>query len=668
MNLDDTTSEKYKNYVKNYEKSLTNYKSVKTSLDSIAKPDTDIGKINNVAIIVNKIVTHTYNFVELYSLHEYDKNKSLPEINTILIKTIMKVIGVKDTRGSKAKPETLALKERLQTFYDDEYKQLLGDDMKLCFTHLNTVLDYESVDIITNIENHIKEHFIDCLFRYINVIVEKKKMEETIKTEFVSTNKLVKIVLDTYRKNLKHFKFNLINHKTKYNKVIFESYKAKLIKDILPEITNEPLQKQINANPYAFLKSMIKMSKEIELKNQKTFSCFPLRTSAIPKYIRIDTTSLIHILFPKNANSGFYLKNNNTKLYQHEIWNMFFKVNSKAFQDKNYTFNNSIVTDGLGCSILFIRNNLYNPLKKSKPRAYRKPFNYKNERYVDDLTDAEKEICKLKTQTGIDPGKEDLIYATNGLKKVTGKNKDKERIITFRYSQNQRRKETKSKKYKKIIEKDKKNVKINGQLITQIESQLSNFNSKTCNYSAFKDYIREKNRINSILQPYYEKKLYRQLKWYSYINKQRTESRMINNFERIFGNSDKTIIYIGDFSQKHQMKHKEPTKGKSFRKLFKNAGYTLYLVNEFNTSKKSFIDGGEMEKFRSRKNPKPWKHSESRQVHGLLRSKNVPVNNNLKQVLMNRDLNGSMNILNKAKCIINNIPIPAYLCRTKKAK
>ena len=49
------------------------------------------------------------------------------------------------------------------------------------------------------------------------------------------------------------------------------------------------------------------------------------------------------------------------------------------------------------------------------------------------------------------------------------------------------------------------------------------------------------------------------------------------------------------------MKNHEPTKGKSFRRLFKNCSYKTYLVDEYNTSKKSYVNGTELEKFKKRK-------------------------------------------------------------------
>ena len=109
-------------------------------------------------------------------------------------------------------------------------------------------------------------------------------------------------------------------------------------------------------------------------------------------------------------------------------------------------------------------------------------------------------------------------------------------------------------------------------------------------------------------------------------------------------------------------KNQEPTKGKSIRRLFKRNGYKLFLIDEYRTSCRSFINGEEMEKFQKRRNPKPNK-SNIKLCHGLLRSKNVSNNNS--RVIMNRDFNGSMNILNKGLCEIANKEIPKWLKREK---
>ena len=260
---------------------------------------------------------------------------------------------------------------------------------------------------------------------------------------------------------------------------------------------------------------------------------------------------------------------------------------------------------------------------------------------------------------GIDAGKCDLIYCVDDASKDA---------TTFRYSQDQRRKETKMKKYKNIILAMKTN-KIQDKTIIDYETELSHYNKKTLDITKFKEYLQAKNRINHILFGFYRKDLFRKLKFGKYINIKRNEQKMINNFKKTFGKPEEVVICIGDWEQKKQMKFKEPTIGKGMRTLFRKNNYKVFLVDEFRTSCKcSNCDGGVCEKFRVVKNPKPipkknkenpkkeTKYDEMRLIHGLLRCKNGCG-------LWNRDRNGSSNIYKIAKNAINNIERPSYLCR-----
>ena len=449
------------------------------------------------------------------------------------------------------------------------------------------------------------------------------------------------------------------------------------IRKMFPENTkvtkSQTLIYSIHKDPIKFLPMLIKMSNDIVNKGQKTFNCFPLRTEIKPKYITLDTVAIIYILFPdKLKKKGYYLTDGNTKKYAHKIWNFFFKIDKKFFTKKKYRFHYQISTDGVGCSILLIRNDLYDPIKTKKIRNIKKPKNYREDMFVSYLNDNQKNNFKNYSIIGIDPGKDDLIYATNGDTKVIKKQHETRGLIskhvttTFRYSQNQRRKETKVKKYAKIIETDKKKNKFNNNSVKELETQLSEYNSKDCLYKSTKNFIKKKNEINSYLLEYYEKKLYRKLKWYGFINRQRSEANMLKRFRKIFGDYNNTLVCMGDYGQKCHMKFKEPTKGKGLRKLFKSVGYNVLLVDEYNSSCRSFITGEENEKFRERINPRPWK-TNVRKQHGLLRTKYVP-NNKSKCILTNRDFNGSMNILKRAHCTINNLVLPTWLKRKKEEK
>jgi len=173
----------------------------------------------------------------------------------------------------------------------------------------------------------------------------------------------------------------------------------------------------------------------------------------------------------------------------------------------------------------------------------------------------------------------------------------------------------------------------------------------------FKEYCKKKNEINKKVIDFYSKKIFRKLKLNGYMNRKKSEQRMIKNFEKIFGNKNEVIVCVGDFEQKQHMKYKEPTKGKSIRDLFRNNGYELYLIDEFRTSCKCSKCGKDNEKFMTRKSPKPYKNH-TILVHGLIRCKSC-------SKLWNRDCNGATNIYKIAENIINNQERPDYLCRKK---
>ena len=669
--------DKEKKHINRYTNFKTSYTTVKTSLKSIIKDVSVIEKINEAVIRTNKIIIHTYNFLKLYCLYNLDQNDQLPIINKKLINTISKVLCEENAKGRKPTDETSKLKNTLTKFYNEHYKSLIFNEEVLTYTHLNTVLDYESVNMITVIQNHIQNHFYDFFNRYINVITHSQKKIDSIKKNNDLNKGQKELQVKEHRSDIRKLKKDLLNNENNC-KNKYDNIKIKVRNTLFPKLKNkDTIMTIVNKNPINVLKTLIKMSVEIENKHEKTFGCFPLRKNIIPKYITIDTTTVVHLLLGQNINGktrNEITRNGNIISMRDKIWSTIFKIDKKVFNnysnkrnkykvifDTNYVFNNQISTNGVSCSILQIRQDLYDPFRAVKIKNVKKPKEYRSEKYIDDFTNEEKEQYKNYNIVGIDPGKEDLIYATNGYTIQTEKGKHK--TTTFRYSQNQRRKETKSKKYMKILDNDKKEtLTLLNKSVKKVESELSIYNGKSCIYNNVKRYIEAKNMTNYYLMSYYEKYLYRKLKWYSYINKQKSEAIMINNFKKKFGDKDNTLVCFGDWEQKKHMKFKEPTIGKGTRTIFRKAGYIVPLVYEGNTSAKSFLNGKETEKFRRRRNPRPWK-TDIKLWHGLLRFNTAPNNEPSKYILVNRDFNGSMNIRKIAVCHLNNEDRPAYLCK-----
>ena len=350
--------------------------------------------------------------------------------------------------------------------------------------------------------------------------------------------------------------------------------------------------------------------------------------------------TLVHLLMTKSqGNKSAYLTEGNLKRNEDKIWEFFFRTERKCFHKKHYEFHHMIETDGISCSLLLLRKDL---IGKRLP-TMKKGIN--NEEYIDEIKDYTS--LQNKKIVAIDPGKCDLIYCVDA---------DNKEANTFRYSQDQRRKETKKKKYAKI-QLELKQEKIHGKPIIEWETELSKMNKKTLDITKFKAYIQKKSEINGRLIAFYEKYIFRKLRLQSYRNTKTSEQRMLNNFKRIFGNEKEVVVCFGDYEQKQQMKYKEATKGKGMRILFRKAGFQTYLVDEFRTSCKcSKCEGGSCIKNMVMKNPRPYRTGNVI-VHGLICCKNGCG-------YWNRDVNGATNIYKIASNAINNKARPNYLSRS----
>jgi hypothetical protein len=94
----------------------------------------------------------------------------------------------------------------------------------------------------------------------------------------------------------------------------------------------------------------------------------------------------------------------------------------------------------------------------------------------------------------------------------------------------------------------------------------------------------------------------------------------------------------------NNMKGVEPVICRKFKKIFKNAGYETYLINEFRTSKLCNCCHQEIEPFLERKShkPKDIKNGKNITVHGLLHHSGVKPSC---EIIHNRDKNAVHNML-----------------------
>ncbi|MEB3202793.1 MAG: hypothetical protein VKK05_08285 [Synechococcus sp.] len=585
------------------------YKTNKTSLKSIVRSPEIQEKLMDVVLTAHNMMRHTTQFLKLYLLHCYETKKPIPELTVTFLVNVMKCLCIKtENRGKKPSDATLKQKAPLIAFFKEHYAPLMTET--ITYTHMANIMSYLAQDILTSYENNIKQNFVSYIERFVNVYYDHK---EKIKT---------------MTKEEKHM---FMNGLRKIKVAIMDRTNEDIPQDLQPHIPflfpnrklRECLRYDLKCSPQDYIPCMIHMMKFVEAKEKIIFKIFPLRTSMIPNYVPLDTATVIQLFVERGKhcmNKGQLLTNGNLVKYQSQIWSWFFQTHKGAFKhkEKEYSFAHRIVTDGEGVSILFETKT---PVKESKK------VKDTTEAYLTDFTDLS--IFNGKNPIAVDPGHSDLIFCN-------GKNLHGE-MQHFRYTQDQRRKETKANKYRNIHQELKKKTMVVGKTIEAWETELSAFNSKTVSFAKFQEYIKLRNAIYQKVHSFYEQKVFLRLKWYSFINRKRTEQRMINHFQSIYGKPEDAVVFFGDYEQFKHRKYREPVIGKGLRTIFRKAGYTVILVDEFRTSCTCFACNGECETFRKCNNPKPWKKDTIITRHGLLSCKNC-------SRLWNRDVNGSLNI------------------------
>jgi hypothetical protein len=119
----------------------------------------------------NQIVIHTYQFLRLWILQKYNNKIEIPQITKDTIKMVFKSL-IKEGRGPKSKGNNSKLLDEFNKFYEEQYKNL-GIIEKLDGSYLSHILDNQSIDMLTNLENNIKLHFYKYVNRFVNSCFKK---------------------------------------------------------------------------------------------------------------------------------------------------------------------------------------------------------------------------------------------------------------------------------------------------------------------------------------------------------------------------------------------------------------------------------------------------------------------------------------------------------------
>lgn len=635
----------------------------------------------------HKLVIQTYQFIRLWILKKYNEKKDIPEISENTIKMAFIILSGKEQKeqkeqteqkkaGPKPKGENADLLTEFEKFYKEEYKEL--EYAKISALNLSQILCYMATDMLTNIENNIKLNFISYVKRFVNSSFRKEHnqiLENAEKNTKTETRKEL-------NKDLYEIKQDLLNNTLVSNNKYHEWINKQKI-NIFPKEYKNSYEFDVQNNPQNYIKCMIYMCLELEKNETKSFQFFPLRTQIIPKYIPIDTKTIVELFIKENKKD--YL--DNIEKYKKDLWTSLFNLEDQIFKQKEYTFDYRISTDCMAVSIQLLKKcyveksetkklnmkNKKNEIKekcKDMPQADKEKYKKELEKkkkgdeekrkllikekkdkekenfkklskdeqnkikekikeeqkkkrdefsYLEDLNDDELEELKNANLVYVDPGKRTLLMMMNNEGKF------------LNYTNKTYMTKIKRLKYQRLLAnyRDK-------QQIAEIENELKDYNSKTCNYDKFKDYIKNKNKINNKLMQKYENEKFRKYKWYGYINKKKAETNLINTIKKTFNNDKKQLptLIFGDWSIGKQMKNFISTPNIGLKRKL-NEYFTIYSIDEFRTSLLNYKTEQINENIYL-----PDKNGEIRKIHSIL---TYQMENN-RMGCINRDKNSVKNM------------------------
>lgn len=537
---------------------------------------------------IHILADHASHALKFYIL----SSKEFPSITEEDIEAILYLIN----KGNNWSPRTenmKAIRNKLLP-YVTEYCRIVN------FVHPylkyeQQSINYLKVSMITNLKVNVQEHLVHMLMSYINLRLDVKKSLQDLPKKTKSTER------KEYQRHLRYLKSVYLLGTIPSSLDNWKQVERTLLEEIqtlnLPSVGNDnPLAYQVVIDPLSFFPAYCKLSNMYETHGFRQFNAIPLRRSFIQSHVRIDTIILYsHILCITRTEAESTLD------YKNTLWTKVCNLRTKAFKSrKGMVFDGSITTDGTSVSV-YLKHPQANKYGKRGGRKKSKEAKQAEVKqlYVENHLDTCK---KAKNIIVHDPNKRDIVYC-----------QDIDKRTVFRYTSNQRAKETGSREYAR----QRRTLKNESGIVT-IESQIPTH--KTMNLEAYTRYLVYRRDNRDSLTNFYRRPLHTKWKWKTFINTQKSESRLLNNMKKKYGKD--FIVVMGDWSDGGRTaRYQIPTKTRGWLKFYKQNGITCFLIDEFRTSSRCPECLSEVESdFKTRAHSRPWKRQEGKmeKVHGLL--------------------------------------------------
>lgn len=521
---------------------------------------------------------------------------------------------------------------------------------------LSNVIVFQSVDMATNAMNSPLVHYVDRLRQWVNVAFDVKAQVDAAQAQ-PGTKKERNARAAAVRAIFRNVKDDLLSDAEELkSEPQFHKWVVQQRIDLHPprHLEKGSVHYDVTVNPGDYLRQSIELTRRMQLAGAKGFHALPHRSSFVPGYITMDTRALSEVLGIKQDGRSL------TWDVKQDIWRKAgFCVDTRFFRrgvkgGSRYVFRHTLLTDGVGASVVLVRSDLHDMVHQVKDDGEKKLSNKARlnaakmrraglrcaealagkESYVG-VQHAAKWLAKGKRIVTVDPGVKDALYC--GEEKKGGDDK----LRTLRYTLAQRLRQSKRTRYKRLLKqvKEQHGVVHAGRTVDQCYSALGGdaHSCKTVDRDAYDAMLRERNIMLPAMAKHHadahlaegtygDGGIYRRLRWNAWVNRQRADDAFMQRFRVTFGPPKTTLVAFGDWSATTTLRGWVSTpKGASWRRLFRAHKYTVVLNDEAKTTMCcSSCHIGKAATFLvapdPRKNPRRDGMSRpDRKVHGLLR-------------------------------------------------
>ncbi|OZJ04686.1 hypothetical protein BZG36_02542 [Bifiguratus adelaidae] len=515
---------------------------VKCSINAIGWHQKQLGRLRQLVTTVHTLTSHTYQFSRFIFLHELEKKSDFPLNEWVkkefFAEVFLSLVDSKQT--SKASLATRAYRSLIGQYRSSYLNTTSFEPIHL--TYAQQIALYQATTIHTAYLNNVKLRFGQQLRRIVNRLLNLKERKQSLKDELEHKNynseNIKQTIEDTIIKPAREFKTSIANRKVDRATInqnlttIYVKFKP-ILEAYSPEykFDKDNIYYDCKANPEMHFNAFFQMALFCEKMAIKSFQCFPLRRSWIPGYMQIDTTILCqHILLlgrtrPKDKMTA---------------WRQVVDLDSKPFKaqgtDRSLKFRGTIHTDGVGVTVL--KQNC-DTVKGGSGQRRNKMKVKDNEPYIHKIQRQELDATEGRC-VFMDPGRRDLLYAMH-------ENSTPEAPLTYRYTRNQKAKETRSGRFKRLREKLKKQFAD----VQKAENALALHTQSSIDPEAYRLYLGKRTEASSTMVAHYQDlmsthtsqhPIFRKLRLSAYINKMQADDRLARSIRQKFGNDAVLIM------------------------------------------------------------------------------------------------------------------------------